>query len=120
MADVNGKGSALKLVPAKNKGSVAFRIPTLTGRKLYVIVAPLVTLVGSRIRGLGGHKVGTVTVCSKVAQRRVIITLRGYVFNSCGFLCVSPRQLSARVFQTGLQSVGVDVVAMSRDRYVSR
>lgn len=118
--DVNGNRSALKLVPANNNGSVAFRMPTLTRPKLYLIVAPLVTLVGSRMHGLHSQNVGTLTICSNVAHRRVVITLRGYVFNSCGFLCVSPRELSARVFHDGLQGVGMDVVAMSRSRYVSR
>lgn len=72
------------------------------------------------MRGLGGQKVGTLTVCSNVDERRVVIALRGYVFNGFGFLCVSPRELSARVFHAGLRGAGVDVVAMSRDRYVSR
>lgn len=118
--DVNRNQSALKLVPAKNNGSVAFRIPTLTRRKLYLIVAPLVTLVGSRIEGLHRQNVGTATVCSNVAHRRVIVTLRGYVFNGCGFLCMSPRELSARVFRVGLHDVRIDLVAISRSRYVSR
>lgn len=107
------------LVPAKKKGSVYCRLPTLLVRNATVIISPLVSLVGSRIRDLRTGKVTTQTLGDDGGRARGVGLHHRYLRKGVGLLCVSPRQLLVRAgFLLG--SVRVSLFTVSRTRYVSR
>lgn len=114
-----GQGSDLMLVPAKNKGSVYCRLPTLLYRKATVMISPLVSLVGSRMRTLHTGKVTTKTLGDDGSRARGTGLHHTYVRKGVGLLCVSPRGLVARM-SCLLHSVGLSLFTVSRTRYVSR
>lgn len=111
--------STLMLVPANKKGSVYCRLPTLLYRNATIIISPLVSLVGSRIRTLRTGNVTTKTLGDDGSRARGTGLHHTYVRNHLGLLCVSPRGLLTRG-SCLLQSVRVSLFTVSRTRYVSR
>lgn len=89
--------SSLILVPANNNGSVYFRLPTVCVPKATVMMSPLVTLVGSRIRKLVTGNVPTTALGDVVPRRRHRQMQRLYVRKGIGLLCVSPRKVVDRL-----------------------
>ncbi len=120
MGSIASKHGALTVLPAKNNGSLACRIPTLTFPKIAVIISPLVTLVASRIGGLHDQNIGTRILRTNLSHGEVFSVLRRTRFNTCGLLCISPRHLASRLFLGQLRFIRIDVVTISRTRYVSR
>lgn len=112
-------GSSLMLVPAKKNGSVYCRLPTLLVRNATVIVSPLVSLVGSRMRALHTGKVPTNTLGDDGSRARGTGLHETYVSKRLGLLCVSPRGLLSRT-SCLLESVALSLFTISRTRYVSR
>lgn len=117
------KGSAFILVPAKKKGSLYCRLPSLVVRKATVIVSPLVTLVGGRISTVHGFDrrskitrfVGSSLGGSTVS--RMGSSVHG---NQAGLLCITPRSLAGSRGIRFLHRIGVSFCTISRTRYVSR
>ncbi len=107
------------LVPANNNGDLYCRVPTLVVSKAAIIVSPLVSLVGSRMRKLGTGNIGTTTLGDVGSRTRGFQIEATYLGNRLGLLCVSPRHLVRRLpFLVG--SVGISLFTVSRTRYVSR
>lgn len=120
MSRVLGKESILTVVPAKTKGSLYCRIPTLLVSKVAVMMSPLVSLVVSRIGTLGRTKIRTTCVGDTLARQRVAGTLRLTTTNECGVVCITPRHLLAPQFLSFTYRARLSVIAVSRTRYVSR
>lgn len=112
--------SMVNVVPAKTKGSVYFRVPTLYGTNLAVIFSPLVSLVGSRISNLLIRGVPTTLVGDALARSRFGGAVCRMHDNGVGLLCVTPRQLDSGFFYGMLQTLPVTRIVISRTRYVSR
>ncbi len=118
------KGSLLTVFPAKNNGSLAFRLPTLVTkgsiRNLAMIVSPLRSLVGSRISGLTKENVtSTIPVgklLSPVAETRTVRRIRS---KRTSLLCVSPRVLHSGAVRGVLLSQRIIEFIVSRTRYFS-
>lgn len=117
------KGSAFILVPAKNKGSLYCRLPSLLVSKATVIVSPLVTLVGGRISTVHGFdRRSNVTrfVGSSLAGSTASRIGTSVVTKGAGLLCMTPRSLAGRRGMSFLERIGVSFCTISRTRYVSR
>ncbi len=118
------RGSLLTVFPANNKGSLAFRLPTLVTkrsmRKLAIIVSPLRSLVGSRMSGLTREKVASTmavgNLLSPVAESLSVREMRG---KSTSLLCVSPRVLHSGAVREVLRAHRVMEFMVSRTRYFS-
>jgi ATP-dependent DNA helicase RecQ len=116
---VEGKDT-LGLMPTGGGKSITFQVPALASEGICLVITPLIALMKDQVTRLNSMEIKSMAIHSGMSAEEIDIALDNCVYGDYKFLYVSPERISTKLFQTRLQRLNLNLVAVDEAHCISQ
>ena len=110
----------LGLMPTGGGKSLTFQVPALAKDGICIVVTPLIALMKDQVLNLKKRDVKAAAIYSGLSRDEINIILDNCIFGGTKFLYVSPERLGTELFQTKVQQMNVNLLAIDEAHCISQ
>jgi ATP-dependent DNA helicase RecQ len=109
----------LALMPTGGGKSLCYQLPAVAQEGLTIVVSPLIALMKDQVQQLQSKNIPAAAVFSGMSKREIDITFDNCIYGHTKLLYLSPERLQTDLFQTRLQKMEVDLLAVDEAHCIS-
>jgi ATP-dependent DNA helicase RecQ len=110
----------LALLPTGGGKSICFQVPAMKMEGICIVVTPLIALMKDQVEQLKKRGINATAIFSGMNYHQIDIALDNCVYGDVKFLYVSPERLETEIFQTRLQRMNVNLLAVDEAHCISQ
>ena len=116
-----GEGKdTLALMPTGGGKSITFQVPALAKEGICLVITPLIALMKDQVNRLNSLEIKSLAIHSGMSREEIDITLDNAIYGDYKFLYVSPERIGTAIFQTRIQRMNVNLVAIDEAHCISQ
>lgn len=120
IASVMEGNDTLALMPTGGGKSITFQIPALAKDGICLVVSPLIALMKDQVNRLKNLDIKAMAIYSGMSSEEIDIALDNCIYGNYKFLYVSPERIATKIFQTRVQMMNVNLVAVDEAHCISQ
>ena len=110
----------LGLMPTGGGKSITFQVPALVKEGICLVITPLIALMKDQVNRLNSLEIKSLAIHSGMSAEEIDIALENCIYGDYKFLYISPERISTRIFQTRLQKMNLNLVAIDEAHCISQ
>lgn len=108
------------LMPTGGGKSLTFQVPALAKEGVCLVITPLIALMKDQVENLKKRDIKAVSIHSGLSREEINITLDNCIYGGVKFLYLSPERLGTELFQTKVQQMNVNLLAIDEAHCISQ
>ena len=110
----------LGLMPTGGGKSITFQVPAIAREGICLVITPLIALMKDQVNRLNMLEIRSQAIHSGMTAEEIDIALENCIYGDYKFLYISPERISTRIFQTRLQKMNLNLVAVDEAHCISQ
>lgn len=110
----------LGLMPTGGGKSMTFQIPAIAAEGICLVITPLIALMKEQVARLNSLEIKSLAIHSGMSQEEIDIVLENSIYGDYKFLYISPERISSSLFQTRVQKMNLNLIAVDEAHCISQ
>ena len=110
----------LGLMPTGGGKSMTFQIPAIAAEGICLVITPLIALMKEQVARLNSLENKSLAIHSGMSQEEIDIVLENSIYGDYKFLYISPERISSSLFQTRVQKMNLNLIAVDEAHCISQ
>jgi ATP-dependent DNA helicase RecQ len=110
----------LALLPTGGGKSICFQVPALASPGICLVVTPLIALMQDQVEQLKKRGIPAAAIFSGMKARAIDVALDNCIYGTTKFLYISPERIKTTLFQTRVQKMSVNLLAVDEAHCISQ
>jgi ATP-dependent DNA helicase RecQ len=110
----------LALMPTGGGKSITFQVSSLAKEGICLVITPLIALMKDQVNRLNSLEIKSIAIHSGMTQEEIDIALDNAIFGDYKFLYVSPERIGTKIFQSRVQRMNLNLVAVDEAHCISQ
>lgn len=110
----------LALLPTGGGKSICFQVPALAKEGICLVVTPLIALMKDQVEQLKKRGIPAAAIFAGMKPQEIDLVLDNGIYGQLKFLYISPERLKTDLFQTRVQKMAVNLLAVDEAHCISQ
>ena len=110
----------LALMPTGGGKSITFQVPAIAREGICLVITPLIALMKDQVNRLNSLEIKSMAIHSGMSREEIDIALDNCIYGDYKFIYISPERIATQIFQTRLQRMEINLVAVDEAHCISQ